>query len=263
MREWSPFVGVVYGVREMGSREYRYVGLTTKTVLRRRSEHWKTADRGRRTPFGDWLKTHSSREDVYFQSLELVMSESLEDLGRAEQAWIARLRSDGHHLLNLADGGLGPRGYVWTEAQRKAAGDRARGRKHPNAPRGPDHPSWGRKIHSAEQKARWSAERKGKNSGEANPNFGKYGSAHPSYGHSMSEESRARLSEMRRGENNPNFGKTASAATRAKRSASMKGQPMPSSVRSAHTRHHTNKSVVKESCRHCQDDLRTGSTGEG
>jgi hypothetical protein len=61
---------------------------------------------------------------------------------------------------------------------------------------------------------------------------------------------------MRRGELNPNFGKTASDETRAKMSAVRKGRPMPSSVRSAHTRHHTNKGVFKETCQHCIDDRR-------
>jgi len=96
--------------------------------------------------------------------------------------------------------------------------------------------------------------RKGTYSGPDNPNFGKFGPEHPSFGHSMSAESRERLSQMRRGELNPNFGRTASEETRAKMSEARKGRPMPSSVRSAHTRHHTNKGVFKETCRHCIDD---------
>jgi len=75
----------------------------------------------------------------------------------------------------------------------------------------------------------------------------------------MSVESKQRLAEMRRGEGNPNFGKSASDETRAKMSAARKGKPMPSSVRNAHTRHHTNKGVVKDTCRHCIDDRRQAS----
>lgn len=261
VKEWSPFVGAIYGVREMGSTEFRYVGLTTKTILRRRSEHFKNAERGHKTPFADWLRKHQSREDVFFQSLELVMSDDLEDLGRAEQEWIARLRAEGHRLLNLTDGGLGPRGFVWTDEQRRAVGDRTRGRKHPNPQHGPDNPMWGR-SHSEEQRARWSEERRGKNSGAANPNFGKFGAAHPSFGHTMTPESRAQLSEMRRGAGNPNFGKNASDETRAKMSVARKGRAMPSSVRNAHTRHHTNKRVFKETCRHCVDDQHVAESGE-
>lgn len=254
--QWTPFVGVIYGVREMGSTEYRYVGLTTHTITRRKSEHFKVAAKGRKTPFADWLRQRTDRESAFFDSLELVMSDDLNDLGKAEERWITKLRADGHRLLNLNDGGLGNHGYVWTEEQRKAAGDRARGRPTGVSRTGSDSPNWGRHIHSEEQRQRWSEMRRGTGTGPANPNYGKFGSDHPSYGHRMSAESKERLSEMRRGANNPNFGKTESAETRAKKSAATKGRPMPSSVRSAHTRHHTNKGVFKDTCRHCQDDLR-------
>jgi hypothetical protein len=49
--EYWPFAGSIYGVRELGLPEYRYVGLTTQTISRRRSEHWKAADGGKKTPF--------------------------------------------------------------------------------------------------------------------------------------------------------------------------------------------------------------------
>jgi hypothetical protein len=255
-KAWSPFVGVIYGVRSLGSSEYRYVGMTTKTITRRKSEHFKVADSGRKTPFADWLRKRTDREDAFFDSLQLVMSDRLSDLGDAERRWIDRLREEGHRLLNLNEGGLGNHGYVWTEEQRRAAAERMRGTKRPGYPTGPDHPGWGT-TRSEEHTRRMSEQRKGMNSGAANPNFGKFGAEHPSFGHTMSLESRARLSEDRRGEKNPNFGKTASAETRAKRSEALKGRPRPSSIRSAHTRHHTNKGVFKHTCSHCQDDLQT------
>jgi hypothetical protein len=258
---WSPFAGVIYGVRLVDSPEFRYVGLTTHTIVRRRSEHWKTAERGMKTPFADWLRAHADREAVYFQSLELVMSDDLDDLGEAEQRWIARLRADGHRLLNLTDGGLGPRGYVWTEEQRRAVGDRTRGTKHPNPLLGPDNPMWGR-THSDEQKAAWSEQRRGTNVGAANPNFGKFGADHPAFGRATSDETRARLSEQKRGDRNPNFAKTVSDETRAKMSAAQKGRPKPSSVRSAHTRHHTNKARFSATCRHCVDEAGKTDTEE-
>ena len=261
--KWSPFVGIIYGVREIGSAEYRYVGLTTHRIARRKSEHYKTALRGqKKTPFADWLRQRTDRESVYFESLELVMGTDREDLGRAEARWIEKLRRQGHRLLNLNDGGLGNHGYVWTEEQRKAAGDRARGRPTGVSRKGPDSPNWGRHIHSDEQRQRWSEIRRGQGAGPDNVNYGKFGPDHPSFGRRLSPETKARLSEMRRGEKNPNFGKSASAETLAKRSAAMKGRPMPSSVRSAHTRHHTNKGVFTETCRHCIDDQHRAETGE-
>jgi hypothetical protein len=85
-KEWSPFAVVVHGVLEMGSAEVRYIGLTTKTIRRRRSEHFMNADRGIKTPFADWLRTYQSREDVFFGSLELVISDDIEgDLVRSSQ----------------------------------------------------------------------------------------------------------------------------------------------------------------------------------
>ncbi len=78
---WSPFVGIILLVSLMGSTEFRYVGLSRlSTIVRRRSEHWKTAERGKKTPFADWLRCQSDREAAFFQSLELVMSDDLDDL---------------------------------------------------------------------------------------------------------------------------------------------------------------------------------------
>lgn len=253
---WTPFVGVIYGVRRMGSPEYRYVGLTTKTITRRKAEHFADAARGKKTPFADWLRARPNREDAYFDSLELVMSEDLSDLGAAEARWIEKLRAEGHRLLNLNDGGLGNHGYAWTDEQRAAASIRNRGRKRENVPTGPDHPSWGTKR-SDDTRARMSQQRKGMNSGPANPNFGKFGSEHPAFGRTLSAETRQRLSAQKRGALNPNFGKVMSDEDKKKRSDALKGKPMPSSIRSAHTRHHTNKGVFKDTCTHCLDDQRS------
>lgn len=253
---WTPFIGLIYGVRELGSSEYRYVGLTTKTITRRKSEHFKVAGRGRKTPFADWLQKLPDREAAYFHSLELVASEDLADLGEAEVRWIDKLRGEGHRLLNLNDGGLGNHGYVWTDEQRAAAVVRHTGRKRPDIGSGPDHPSWGTKR-SAETRARMSEQRKGMNSGASNPNFGKFGPDHPAFGRKLSAETRERLSEQKKGARNPNFGKVMSDEDKKKRSDALKGRPMPSSQRSAHTRHHTNKNVFKDTCKHCLDDQRS------
>lgn len=131
---------------------------------------------------------------------------------------------------------------------REAARQRSTGRKVP--PRyGSANPFY-RKEHSPEQREKWRRDRQGTNSGAANPNYGKFGPEHPSFGHRMSEESRARLSAMRRGELNPNFGKTASAETRAKMSAARVGVPK----RSAHTRWHTKRGTYDPSCSYCIED---------
>jgi hypothetical protein len=244
-----PF-GVVYGVRLIDTVEYRYVGQTINKAEVRFKGHRKVALAGRKTPFYDWLRKFDPAE-VQVDMLQEIYT-SLEDLGDAEIFWIAGLREDGHRLLNLTDGGLGPTGYVQSAEQRAAHVLRMTGTKI--KPRyGVDNPFTG-KTHSDEQKAKWSRQRAGSITGDKNPNFGKFGADHPSFGRVMSDESKAKLSAQRTGALNPNFGKSSSAETRAKLSAATKGIPMPSSVRSAHTRHHTNKGKVKDSCRHCADD---------
>jgi NUMOD3 motif-containing protein len=70
----------------------------------------------------------------------------------------------------------------------------------------------------------------------------------------MSQEARENLSKQRRGEGNPNYGRRASEETRAKMSAVRKGRPMPSSKRSAHTRYHTNRGIKSESCLYCIEE---------
>lgn len=246
-------VGVVYGVRLRGSDEYRYVGQTTKSPAVRLRRHLSNARAGRKTPFYDWLRKHES--DVVVDELDTEFGDSLEWLGESEILWIAALRHEGHRLLNIAAGGLGPTGVVWTEEMREAARQRSTGRKGLSRP-GPLHPFYG-KHHTAEQRAKWSEERKGTFLGPANPNYGKFGEVHPSFGHAMAPESRAALSEMRKGELNPNYGKKASPETRAKMSAAQKGVPKPSSARSAHTRYHTNQGRFSPRCKHCIEDAKS------
>jgi len=239
-------VGYVYGIRLLDSDEYRYVGMTEATVAVRFAKHEVNARAGKKTAFYDWLRKHSG--EVTVDILERVTT-SRADLGNAEIRWIAELKSAGDRLLNISDGGLGPSGVVWTEEQREAARIRSTGRPGVSRP-GPLGPFYGHR-HSDEQRAKWSRDRKGSNTGPANPNFGKFGAEHPAFGSTRSDEAKARLSEARKGEGNPNFGKSASAETRAKMSEARRGRPMPSSRRSAHTRYHTNKGAWSPRCGFC------------
>ncbi|MDF3283698.1 NUMOD3 domain-containing DNA-binding protein [Gordonia sp. N1V] len=248
--------GVIYAIRLRRSYDYRYVGLTTKSAELRLRQHLKVATSGRKTPFYGWLRKQR-RDDVCADVLDWV--DGLAELGEAEVEWIAYLRRDGQPLLNLSDGGLGPMGIEWTQEMREAARIRSTGRK--GVSRFAVENPFFRRSHSAEQRAKWSADRRGTNQGALNPNFGKFGAEHPSFGHSMTEESKRRLSEQRRGDGNPNFGRKGSAETRAKMSAVRKGRPMPSSKRSAHTRYHTNKRVFKDTCQYCVEDAGRNPNG--
>lgn len=249
VRQRGGSVGRIYGIRSAGSREYRYIGLTTKTVRARFQKHLLVARSGRKTPFYDWLRKHVQEAEAVVLADHFLM---LSELGRAEVDYIRWFRSAGHRLLNVSEGGLGPTGVVWTEEQREAARIRSTGRKGVSRP-GALHPFFGG-HHTEEQRAKWSVERKGTFAGPANPNYGKFGKDHPSFGHQWSAESREALSEMRKGDRNPNYGKTASAETRARMSAARKGVPRPSSARSAHTRYHTNTGRTSPTCKFCITD---------
>jgi hypothetical protein len=245
-----PTGGVIYGVRLRSEFVYRYVGLTAKCIQVRFRQHVKIARSGRKTPFYDWLRVHAG-DDVVVDELDRV--ERLDELGQAEIFWIASLRRDGHPLLNLSQGGLGPMGVEWTAEMREAARVRSTGRKGVSR-FADDNPFYGR-THRAEQRAKWSELRRGQNAGPQNPNYGKFAQDHPSFGRVMSEQERQKLSQQRRGAGNPNFGRRASDETRAKMSEARKGRPMPSSRRSAHTRYHTNRGLMKDTCRYCLEDL--------
>ena len=102
--------------------------------------------------------------------------EGLEELGQAEIVWIELLRQEGHPLLNLSQGGLGPMGIEWTAEMREAARTRSTGRK--GVSRFADaNPFYGRN-HGAEQKLQ-------KDKRRPNPNYGKFGDRHPTFGHAV------------------------------------------------------------------------------
>ena len=241
--------GLVYGIRLRREFEYRYVGITTKTASRRFHQHFRVAAEGRKTPFYDWLRKHDPA-DVIADELDWI--EGLPELGQAEVDWISYLRREGDRLLNLSDGGLGPTGVVWTAEMREAARVRSTGRKI-SRQSGPGASFYGGN-HSLEQREKWSRERKGTYLGPDNPNFGKFGPEHPSYGHTMSDESRTAFSEARKGAGNPNFGKKASAETRAKMSAARTGRSIATMQQNAHTRDHTNRGIEKADCKFCVDE---------
>ncbi|HET9875490.1 MAG TPA: NUMOD3 motif protein, partial [Mycobacterium sp.] len=155
-----PTEGLIYGVRLRSGFDYRYVGLTTKSIEIRLKQHFKVARSGRKSPFYDWLRAHDYG-DVIADELDWV--EGLEELGRAEIAWIELLRREGQPLLNVSQGGLGPMGIEWTAEMREAARIRTTGRK--GVSRFAEDNSFYGRSHSPEQRAQWSKLRKGKNAG--------------------------------------------------------------------------------------------------
>tara|TARA_B110000977_G_C10864877_1_gene411214 strand:- start:50 stop:682 length:633 start_codon:yes stop_codon:yes gene_type:complete len=207
-------MGFVYALKLNNNDEYRYIGKTIN-IRKRFTSHKRSAKKGENLPVYRWMKAKGV-ENIELLVLEEADNESLFEL---ERSWILKSRLGGHRLLNLTDGGEGAMGYRHTEKQKKE----------------------------------WSEERKGSIAGEKNPNYGKFGPAHPSYGRKCSEETKQRLSDKKRGENNPNYGKSASQETKLKMSLAQKGRPRPSSARSAHTRWHVNKNKASDACKYCKE----------
>jgi group I intron endonuclease len=243
--------GFIYGMRQIGTTQVRYIGLTTASVEKRFLTHKKASRRGVKYPVYDWIRKHGE------ENIEAFLIEHVQEgLEQRELFWISHYREMGHTLLNLTDGGLGPNGHVWTEEQRAAHSIKMK--EVVNRPEVKAKIKANRTIsygprHSEEQKAKWSQDRKGSITGEKNPNYGKFGPDHPSYGRKISEEAKKKLSEQRMGKNNPNYGKKYSEEERKEMSRVRKGKPMPSSSRSAHTRYHVNLGGFSEKCKYCKE----------
>lgn len=242
--------GTIYGMYVSDSKNIRYIGMTTQTIEDRFKGHKKAAKSGRKYPVYDWMRKHS------IENIKTIELEYCEDnLEKREMFWIQYYNSLGLKLLNLTEGGSGPNGHVWSDEQRRKHSETMK--EIVNRPEVKEKIKKNRTIrygaiHSEEQKEKWSIMRKGTITGDKNPNYGKFGPDHPSYGRKLSEASKKRLSILRAGEGNPNYGKSISEETKLKMSLAQKGIPKPSSVKNAHTRHHTNKNIIKESCQWCQ-----------
>ena len=122
-------------------------------------------------PIGNALRKHG------LKAFDVDVLEECDDevaLSRAEKKWIAHFDTFNGPGYNCTEGGEG-------------TGSLRLGCKHTD-----------------EAKAKMSEAR----AGELNPNFGKFGEAHPKFGYKMSEASKKQLSEARSGPLNHNFGKT-------------------------------------------------------
>jgi group I intron endonuclease len=208
-------MGFIYAFKLKNKEEYRYIGKTIN-IKNRYVAHKNSAERGENLPIYRWIRSKG------IDNIEMVILEESDDntLQDLEKLWIAKIKKRGDRLLNLTEGGEGSLGY----------------------------------MHSEEQKKKWSEQRRGSITGEKNPNYGKFGPAHPAYGRKFSEETKQKLSEQKMGENNPNYGKSIPDETRIKMSLAQKGRPRPKSARSAHVRYHINLNGFSEKCNYCIEE---------
>lgn len=98
LRDWQPwrrFMFYIYGLREAGSDEYRYVG-STKDPRRRMWGHAATMA----------VPAEASNTDLYKWMLsatriEMDILEESPERRQAEEQWINKLRWQGHRLFNI------------------------------------------------------------------------------------------------------------------------------------------------------------------
>jgi hypothetical protein len=249
----------IYGLRTGTSSEYRYVGLTRQPLSERLYQH-RSLSRTKRTPLYNWLAKHI--DNVVIESIEDCPEEDFEYLAEAEQFWIVQIRSFGHRLLNLAEGGAsGSYGARWTlkpEQVRSGAAHPKYGKKL-----SPEHAEALRLTRVGHTRSEESRRKQGDSiRGEKHHAYGKPMTDEQKRkisdalrGRKLSNEHRQRMSEARqgislsdihkqnignaiRGENHHNYGKP----------AHNRGQPSSS----AHTRWHVNKGISKpETCQYC------------
>lgn len=97
----------IYGLREVGCDEIRYVGFTNQPLPKRLAEHRKNARA--EWPYGptDWMRSAGEIEIVRLCACPMAKAR------RLERKWVVRLHSEGHRLTN--------RHLLPAEARRTAA----------------------------------------------------------------------------------------------------------------------------------------------
>lgn len=87
-------MSIIYGIREVGSAEIRYVGLTNMPLKRKLANHLAKARTG--WPYGPALWIAEGREVEIVRLRNCPASEAR----CAERRWVERLHNAGHRLFN-------------------------------------------------------------------------------------------------------------------------------------------------------------------
>jgi group I intron endonuclease len=157
----NPDLWVIYGLRAVDDPEYRYVGYTTIGAAKRLIKHKKD------TVYRDfhvqrWILSIGS-DRVVIDTLEICPEGDLRYIAAAERKWISRLKSEGHRLTNLNDGGIGGNaGRTHSDKSKKKISESLGA--NPNT-RGEGHWNFGRHL-SDEHKEKMSVSLKGKTHSE-------------------------------------------------------------------------------------------------
>lgn len=183
---------IIYAIRGKYdlSMEYRYVGLSSRGTSRFKEHHRESSsplDSRYGLPKSRWMR--KVRYLVEFDILE--ECHTIDELKLNEMKWIHILKSRGHRLLNLTDGGDGTFGWSPDEG--------------------------------------WRQHRSKLMSGTGNPMYGRSGELSPNYGVKKSQAFKDNLSSKRTAELNPFHGKVHTEETLSKISDKLIGDKNPAS----------------------------------
>lgn len=233
---------VIYGLRLVDDFEYRYVGLTTVGPTLRLQRHKYDAKKNPNRHVCHWVNKH--RDNITIDVLEVCEIGESAHLWEAEQFWISQIRGFGHSLTNASLGGeSGCYGARWSLSD-----DQIRsGERHPFY--GKTHTQESRELISLSKTGTLRSEESRKKQGDSIR-----GSNHWAYGIKKSEEYRSKISETLKG-------RTLSDEHKKKMSDSRKGKPLPKSNqdKGRHVRWHVNRSITKDDCNYCKEQLEQGS----
>lgn len=173
--------GIIYGLYDPRTEALRYIGQTTRTSTQRLRAHLTPSALRRHSYVARWLSGLSRSRLIPTCSI-LAEAQDQEELDRLEVEWIAKARSEGASLVNLADGGGGRPGYVVPPEVRERIAAKQRGVPKPK--------------HTEEWKAQMSAQMTGRNTNTAEH---LEALAALKRGVSRSAETRAKISAAKKG----------------------------------------------------------------
>ena len=237
-------LSLIYGLKLKGEdQSVRYVGQTTRGATKRLKEHCAIVNTSIR-PVSCWIRKHGP------ESVEIIVLEICEDvekLDELENVWIIKLNT----LIDLENNGLnctlgGPRERrvtKWTDEQRKALSDRQKlkwqtpetKQKHLDATATDEY----HEVRSKISKRIWGDEELRKQMSKRSKTYW------------SDETNRASAAERtRKAYENPEALANLRAGVQR---ALMNPTLIESRARGAHKRWHTNRGIVKEDCRFCNE----------
>lgn len=127
----APSPPMLYGLRLAGTDEYRYIGQTAANLGRRMYGHrWESGRESPRLPVHKWIRSHKG-QGITVDVLAEFDAGDVASLDASEIETIALLRTAGHRLLNVSDGGQGSRGVKRSVSSRLSQSQRMSGAGNP------------------------------------------------------------------------------------------------------------------------------------